>query len=315
MKQFDRAAVAAALPPEALIEALREAFGREVHAPPREHHALNGSTDRALLLMPAWDSTHAFGVKLVSFYANNTARGLPAVNACYVLFDGDDGSVRAVMDGTELTLRRTGAASALASRYLSRPDSRRLLMVGTGALAPHLVRSHCSMRRIESIRIWGRSPARARAAAQELAGLAPQIEITDDLRSSVQWADIISCATMATDPLIRGEWLLPGQHLDLVGSFTKDMREADTQALQRAHVFVDMRANALADAGEIIQAIESGMLRSSDILADLPELTRGTHAGRRSPQDITVFKSVGHALEDLAAAQLVMASEPGMIRA
>lgn len=315
MRHFDRDAIAAVLPPAALIETLREAFRREVHAPPRKHHALNGSRDRTLLLMPAWDSSHAFGVKLVSVYSQNTARGLPAVNACYVLFDGDDGSVRAVMDGTELTLRRTGAASALASSYLSRPDSRRLLMVGTGALAPHLIRSHCCVRPIDSIRIWGRSPGRARDTAQQLAGLAHHVEATDDLRSAVQWSDIISCATLATDPLILGEWLLPGQHLDLVGSFTAAMREADTQALQRAKVFVDMRANAIGDAGEIIQAFESGSLRPADILGDLPELTRGTHAGRSSPHDITLFKSVGHALEDLAAAQLVMASEPGMIRA
>ncbi len=315
MRHFDRAAVAAALPPEALIETLREAFRHEVHAPPRERHALNTSEDRSLLLMPAWDSTHAFGVKLVSVYSQNAARGLPAVNACYVLFDGDDGSVRAVLDGTELTLRRTGAASALASSYLSRPDSRRLLMVGTGALAPHLVRSHCSVRPIDSIRIWGRSPVRARDAVRELGGIADRIEATDDLRSAVQWADIISCATLATDPLVLGDWLLPGQHLDLVGSFTTGMREADAHALQRAKVFVDMRANAMADAGELIQALESGILRPSDILADLPELTRGTHAGRSSTLDITLFKSVGHALEDLAAAQLVMASEPGMIRA
>ena len=315
MRHFDRAAVAAALPPQALIDTLRQAFRREVHAPPREHHALNGTQDRTLLLMPAWDSSQAFGVKLVSIYSHNAARGLPAVNACYVLFDGDDGSVRAVMDGTELTLRRTGAASALASSYLSRPESRRLLMVGTGALAPHLARSHCCVRPIDSIRIWGRSPDRARDTALELAGLAHHVEATDDLRSAVQWADIISCATLASDPLIRGDWLLPGQHVDLVGSFTADMHEADTQALQRAKVFVDMRANAMADAGEIIQALKSGALRPADILGDLPELTRGTHAGRASPHDITLFKSVGHALEDLAAAQLVMAPEPGMIRA
>lgn len=315
MRQFDRAAIAAALPPAALIHALREAFRRDVYAPPREHHALNGSKDRTLLLMSAWDSSHAFGVKLVSVYSQNAARGLPAVNACYVLFDGDDGSVSAVMDGTELTLRRTGAASALASSYLSRPESRRLLIVGTGALAPHLVRSHCCVRRFDSIRIWGRSLARARDVAQQLAGLADSVEVTDDLRSAVQSADIISCATLATDPLILGEWLLPGQHLDLVGSFNAAMREADTQALQRAKVFVDMRANAMADAGEIIQALDTGTLRPVDILADLPELTRGMHAGRSSPHDITLFKSVGHALEDLAAAQLVMASEAGMIRA
>jgi ornithine cyclodeaminase len=219
------------------------------------------------------------------------------------------------MDGTELTLRRTGAASALASSYLSRTDSRRLLIVGTGALAPHLARSHCRVRPIDSIRIWGRSSDRARSLAQELAGSAHRVEATDDLRSAVQWADIISCATLATAPLILGEWLVPGQHLDLVGSFKAGMREADTHALQRAKIFVDMRANAMADAGEIIQALESGALRPADILADLPDLTRGTHGGRSSHHDITLFKSVGHALEDLAAAQLVMAQEPGMIRA
>ena len=292
-----------------LIDTLREAFRREAQTPPRERHSINGSPDRTLLLMPAWDSSNALGVKLVSVFSHNTSRGLPAVNACYVLFDGDDGTVRAVLDGTELTLRRTGAASALASSYLSRPDSRRLLMVGTGALAPHLIRSHCSARSIDSIRIWGRSPDRARTLARDLAGVAPSIEATDDLRSAVQWADIISCATLATEPLIHGEWLLPGQHVDLVGAFTADMREADTAAIRRAKVFVDIRASAMAESGEIIQALASGDLRPADILADLPDLTRGTHAGRRSPEDITLFKSVGHALEDLAAAQRVLETD------
>ncbi len=307
MKYFDQAAVAAALPPGKLIEALREAFRSDTQAPPRAHHALNGSEARTLLLMPAWDSSHRFGVKLVSVFADNPARGLPAVNACYVLFDGEDGSVCAVLDGNELTLRRTGAASALASGYLSRPDSSKLLMVGCGALAPHLIRSHCYIRPIDSVRIWGRSIDRARDLVHDLAGLGPRIEATDDLRSAAQWADIISCATLATEPLIQGDWLHAGQHLELVGSFKAGMREADAAALQRSDVFVDMRASAMADAGEILHALNAGSLLPADIRGDLRDLARGKHAGRGSAQSITLFKSVGHALEDLAAAQLVVA--------
>lgn len=304
LSHYDAAAVAAALDMPRLIGALRTAFARETTAPAREQHRLDAVSGRVLLTMPAWNS-EALGVKLVTVYPDNPARGLAAVNACYVLFDAANGTVRATLDGKELTLRRTAAASALASRYLSRTDSRRLLMVGTGALAPHLIRGHASVRPIEQVRIWGRNATHAQALAQRLGGEVWAVETATDLASAVAWADIISCATLATSPLVRGEWLRPGQHLDLVGAFTPQMREADEEAVRRAEVFVDTRAGALAESGELIQAIERGIITREHIRADLHDLARGHHAGRQDPAAITIFKSVGHALEDLAAAQAV----------
>jgi alanine dehydrogenase len=307
MKHYDAAAVAAALQPALLIDALEQAFRQETAAPPRQHYLMDGAGTQTLLLMPAWNASPSLGVKLVTVYAGNPERGLPAVNACYVLFDAHSGAVSATLDGNELTLRRTGAASALASRYLSRPDSSRLLMVGTGALAPHLIRSHCSVRPIREVRIWGRHPERAAALAASLADVAPRVEAAADLREAVQRADIISCATLAQEALVHGAWLAPGQHLDLVGAFNARMREADDDALRRAQVFVDTRAGALADAGDVIQALRSGAIREQDLRGDLHDLARGGHRGRSERESITLFKSVGHALEDLAAAQLVVA--------
>ena len=312
MIYVDDRRVAAALERGALIEALDAAFQRDAVVPVRPNFSL-GHSDASLLLMPAWDSSPYFGVKLVTVFPQNVA-GQPAVNACYVLMDSENGSVRAIMDGHELTLRRTGAASALASRFLSRNDCTRLLMVGTGSLAPHLIESHCEVRPIDSVRIWGRTPAHAEHIAADLAPALAQrcvrIEAATDLREAAGWADIISCATLAREPLIQGQWLHAGQHLDLVGSFKPGMREADTAAIQRAELFVDVRASAMAEAGEIVHALQTGDIRAAHVLGDLLDLTRARHPGRSSAAAITLFKSVGHAIEDLAAAQLVMAPRP-----
>jgi ornithine cyclodeaminase len=179
-------------------------------------------------------------------------------------------------------------------------------MVGTGSLAPHVIESHAAVRPIRSVRLWGRRRERANAVAKSLAGKAYEIEAVDDLQAAVTWADIISCATLATTPLVRGAWLRPGQHLDLIGSFTPQMREADDDALARAAIYVDTRAGALADSGELVHALATGILTTADIRGDLSELVRGTVMGRRGSAEITLFKSVGCALEDLAAAELAV---------
>lgn len=292
----------------ALIEALAAQFRAGGEAPVRHHHRLPvaGGTDATLLLMPAWQKGGAVGVKLVTVFPDNGRRGLPAVMGVYLLLDGATGAPRALIDGPALTVRRTAAGSALAARYLARPDARRLLMVGTGALAPHLVRAHGAFRPIAEVAIWGRTPAKAERLAAELAGTLPGVAVqaVRDLEGAVRAADIVSCATLATEPLIRGAWLRPGQHLDLVGAFTPAMREADDDAVRRARIFVDTRAGALKEAGDVVQPLASGVIAESDIVGDLFDLARGG-AGRRSADEITLFKSVGTALEDLAAARLV----------
>jgi alanine dehydrogenase len=279
--------------------------------PARQSYAVGDQSNpaAALVIMPAWQSNAAIGVKLVTVFPNNSTRGEPAVQATYTLFDAATGTPRAILDGTELTLRRTAAASALAARYLARPEATRLLMIGTGSLAPHVIESHAAVRQIRRVRIWGRRPERATAVASSLAGRPYEIEAVADLESAVAWADIISCATLAAEPLLRGAWLRPGQHLDLIGSFTPQMREADDEALVRAAIYVDTRAGALAESGELVHAVAAGLISTADIRGELSELARGSVVGRREPGEITLFKSVGCALEDLAAAELAVSGE------
>ncbi len=308
MRIISAGEVESALDFESLVERLRQAFRRDTQAPLRHHHTIEtaGGADAALLLMPAWQPDRHIGIKLVTVFPDNVERGLPAVMGAYLLLDGKSGSPLALLDGPILTVRRTAAASALASDYLSRPDSERLLMVGTGALAPNLIHAHASVRPIRDVLIWGRSEDKAAKLAQQLNRDDFRVAHTGDLEQAVRGADIVSCATLTKDPLIRGEWLQDGQHIDLVGGYRPDMREADDEAIRRARVFVDTRQGTSNEAGDIVQPLESGVLAPEDIAADLFELTRGERAGRRFHDQITLFKSVGTALEDLAAAQLTV---------
>ncbi len=308
MQIFDTAALDRGLPYPQLIEALRQAFVEGATAPIRHHHTTSQTeeSETALLLMPAWQAGRAIGVKIVTIHPENNAQSLPAIQGSYVLFDGSNGRPLAVLDGTRLTQLRTAAASALAAGYLARPDIDRMLMVGAGSLAPELIKAHRTVRRIEHVSIWNRTKARAHAVARALEQDGIDVDIVDDLEVAATRADLIACATMSSGPLIRGDWLKPGSHLDLVGAFKPSMREADDGAIALSQLFVDMREGALAEAGDIIQAIEAGVITPDHIQAELADLCRGDHPGRRSPDEVTVFKSVGTALEDLAAARLLM---------
>lgn len=310
MLHLDAEAVAARLGRLALIDALERAFRSEYQVPARQSYALGGQGHAAgsLLVMPAWRSGASIGVKLVTVFPNNSARGETAVHAVYALFDATTGAPRAMLDGTELTRRRTAAASALAARHLAIAEASRLLMVGTGGLAAHVIESHAAVRPIRSVRIWGRRRERSEAIAKSLAGRNYDVEAALDLEAAVRWADIVSCATLATEPIVRGAWLHPGQHLDLIGSFTPLMREADDDALARAAVYVDTRAGALAESGELLHAFAAGVLEAADIRGELRDLVRGISTGRRTTEEITLFKSVGTAIEDLAAAELALSA-------
>ncbi|WP_374443706.1 ornithine cyclodeaminase family protein [Stella sp.] len=307
-RMVDAAAVERALDYPSLVAALDEAFraGREV--PLRHHHPIPqpAGRDAMLLLMPAWSRGGAVGIKIVTVYPDNGRRGLPAVIGTYLLLDGATGAPRAVIDGSTLTVRRTAAASALAASRLARTDARRLVIVGTGALAPHLVRAHAAVRPIREVAVWGRRREAAEALAGRLAAEGFDARPTADLAGAVRTADIVSCATLANEPLVRGEWLPPGCHLDLVGGFTPTMREADDEAVRRARIFVDTREGALHEAGDLVQPIAAGIVSAADVVGDLFDLARGTVPGRESQDEITYFKSVGTALEDLAAAELLV---------
>jgi ornithine cyclodeaminase len=258
--------------------------------------------------MPAWTAPGAsagdyLGVKIVNVFPGNAARGLPAVSGLYVLQSGVTGQPLATMDGTRLTLWRTAAASALAARHLARNDAKRLLVVGAGAMAPFLARAHASQRAIETIAVWNHRPEGARRLAESLNVHGLRAHAVEHLQEAVREADIVSCATLSPAPLIAGAWLRPGQHLDLVGAFNLHMREADDAALKRSRVFVDTAA-ALEEGGDVALALKSGALTRADVVADLAALVRGV-PGRGADEEITLFKSVGAAIEDLAAAMLV----------
>lgn len=305
---LDETETRAALPFDRLIDALDRAFRSGVEAPPRHHHGVPvpGEADATLLLMPAWQPGGHIGVKMVSVFPGNSSRGLPAIHGSYLLSSGRTGELLAVIDGGELTARRTAAASALAARHLARKDAAVHLMVGTGRLSDNLIEAHAVTRPIRTVLCWGRDRAKAESLATRARALGLDAEIVSDLAEAAGRADIISTATLSETPLIRGEWLKPGTHLDLVGAFKKTMRETDDAAVARASIFVDTFEGAFGEAGDLLQAIDSGAITAESLKADLASLCRRTHAGRRTDDEITLFKSVGTALEDLAGAVLAL---------
>lgn len=293
----------------ALIETLREAFRSDIETPLRHTHMIKqpSGSEAKFLLMPAWTNSNErlVGCKLVSVYPDNLKIGKPSVYGSYILMSGETGEPLAVMDGTVLTVWRTACASALAASYLAREDASHLVMIGAGALSPHLVRAHAAVRPIKKVTLWNRTRGNAVKLAFGLSVGGIEPEIADDLEAAVREADIVSCATLSAEPLVRGKWLKKGAHLDLVGAYTPKMRESDDDCVKRARVYVDTRAGAPKEGGDIAQPLKSGVLKKDAIRGDLFELCRGEAKGRTKATEITLFKSVGTAIEDLAAAMLV----------
>jgi alanine dehydrogenase len=286
----------------AIVEALRAGFRADIATPIRHHHETSAVS--ILLLMPAW-SREWTGLKTVVVKTDNAAKNLPTVQASYLLMKNDTGETVAIMDGTELTRRRTAAASALAADYLARPDASTLALVGAGALGSHFVRAHAAIRPIKKVFIYNRSPEKAAELARELKSEGFEASAVTDLEAAVRQADIVSCVTTSTKPIVRGEWLKPGAHVDLAGAFKPSMRETDGEVVARARVFVDTREGALSEAGDLLQARDEGKFEFANVQGDLFDLCRGTVKGRKTPQEITLFKSCGTALEDLATAIMV----------
>ena len=307
LRSYSAAEVTAALDYPRLVEALRETFRQSGEAMPvRQSYEVGVAGAPAhLLTMPAWQRGSALGVKLVTVFPQNAAKGIGAVSSLYMLFDGETGVPRATIDGEALTNRRTAAASALASSYLSRADSKTLLMIGTGHLAAHLPAAHAAVRPIAKVLVWGRHPERAAALAEKLTREGLNAAPVSDLAGATADADIISCATTSTQPLVLGRYLRPGTHVDLVGAFTPQMRESDDEAIMRARVYVDTYSGAKAEAGDLLQPIAAGRWSADNICGDLHELANGAKAGRGDAAEITLFKSVGAAIEDLTAASLL----------
>jgi len=292
-----------------LVEALRQAFRKGgIDAPAADLYTIpvTPGHEGSLIVLPAWQPGKKFGVRLTMVFPGTVMPQRPTRHGSYLLCDGRTGEQLALFDGPALTARRTAAASALAASYLARPDSERLLMIGTGALASHLVEAHASVRPIHNVLIWGRDPDKAARLARRLDRRQMKVAPAGNLEQAVRGAHIICCATSSHEPILRGEWLPEGVHVDLVGGRTPQMREADDETMHRARIFVDTREAAETQAGDIAGPLAAGVITSFDIAGDLFELTRGDRAGRRFNNQITLFKSVGHALEDLACAQVAL---------
>lgn len=290
-----------------LIEALAQGFNKTIIVPQRQHLEMSQTYDSTLLLMPAWTNETMGGIKMVTIFPQNSAQNLPSIQGIYTVFDTRNGRLLAQLDAKLLTNLRTAATSALAARFLSRNDSSTLLVMGTGTLAPELVKAHCTIRPIRKVLIWGRNPNHQAVLADHLATeiSIPIIKVDDPATAAAQ-ADIITCATMSEQPILLGDWVKSGTHIDLVGSYKPHLREADDTLIQKSALYVDTIEGATKESGDLAIPIASGVLSVSSIRGTIFGLSRGEHKGRQNAAEITLFKSVGHAAEDLIAAQLLL---------
>lgn len=289
-----------------LISAIKNAFASStIEVPLRHHHYFSNpkeKVDSTLLLMPSWNPGKEAGVKIVTVSPNNGNYDLPSIQGTYIYLDAHKGTVKAILAAKALTAKRTAAASALAASFLAKKEASSLLMIGTGALSKNLILAHASIRPIKEVFVWGRNLIKAQAICNELSNEEFAITPIKTIEEKISEVDIISCATLSTTPLVLGKYLKNGQHIDLVGAYKKDMRESDDEAIQKSQIFVDTFQGGLKESGDIVTPLQHGIISEKDIKADLFELCSNKKQGRQNDEEITYFKSVGHALEDLAAA-------------
>lgn len=292
-----------------LIEELRKIFKSDYTMPVRHHHfyKTEEGEENTLILMPVWNNEY-MGMKQVTVAPANTQNHMPSIFAQYILSNSKTGQPLAMMNATELTARRTACTSALASSYLSRENAENLLIVGGGSVANHLVQAHMAVRDFKKISIWMRNPGKMGDFVNGLKNQGIPAESVYNLEESAHEADIISCATLSETPIIKGEWVKPGAHLDMIGSHKPTTRETDNDSIRKSSIFLDSREGALHESGELAIPIAEGVITENDIKADIVELVKGIHPGRSSSEEITLFKSAGLAVEDLAAALLIYKS-------
>ena len=306
MKYFDTKAIQTALPYQLLVEALAQGLQQFAQTPARSFFSPNQDAS-CVMIMPAWRPHQMMGVKLVSVWPENNAKGESAVSAVYVVISCLDGRPLAVLDGTELTLRRTAAAAALAAKRLARENSETLAVLGTGSLSVPLVQAHTDTMRLKNVLVWGRQFHKTQRVVKQLKELGIEVRAMGDLEETLALSDVVAVATTATEPFLKADWVKPGTHISLVGAFTPQLAEAEPVLMARSQLFADCRASVLEKGGEVFQAIKQGLVLDSDIIADLAELTAQSDRNwRHDRQAITVFKSVGFALLDLIAAEVVM---------
>ena len=291
-----------------LVEAIRTTFGQPAGTPRRTLYQLREDDPfhDAFAVLPAW-SADVIGVKAFTYLPSNAPKGRPVLHSKILLFDRDTGAPLALVDGTSVTLWRTAAVSALAADYLARVDAKSLLVCGTGNLAPYMTLAHASVRSYDDIAIWGRNADKAAAVAKAVSAKRPdlRVRVVTDLEAAARAADVISCATASKQPVILGAWVKPGTHTDFIGNHERMHRETDTDLVVKSRVYVDSRANTMNEAGEILLPIQEGRITDDHVIAELADLCSGRAAGRERDDDTTLFKSVGTALSDLAAAHLV----------
>ncbi|MGV2897019.1 ornithine cyclodeaminase family protein [Achromobacter sp. AGC78] len=308
MRFIDTEQTRGALSFDAVIPALREAFREGATVPTRHVHAIqSGTAHGTTLIMPAWSDRGYFGVKIINIFPENTHQGLPGLHATYNLYSATTGVPIAQVDGDIVTVYRTAGAAALGADYLARKEASTLLIVGSGRIAGLVAQAMRTVRPIQRVMVWNVREAGAQALAESLRAQGIDAQATTDLESAARAADIISCATLSTVPLIQGAWLRPGTHLDLIGSFTPEMRETDPACFDGTTVYVDTD-EAPTKSGDLLSAFDAGVLTRDAIQGNLHQLTTGARPGRQNDQEITVFKAVGSALEDLTLATLVYES-------
>lgn len=307
MRTIDNETIDQVLNYDKMLEALYKIFISKFTMPVRHHHFYNtpDSAENALILMPAWTDKY-LGCKQVIVAPKNAEQHLPAIHALYTLFNAETGVPLAQMNATKLTSIRTACASALAAKYLARENAENLLVIGSGSVAYHLAQAHSSVRSYKDIEVWARNSDKAQALLDSLKQQGfTNVSIANDLQAAIQKADVISSATLSKEPIIKGEWLKPGVHLDLIGSHTPRTREADDEVIRRSTIYADSREGALHETGELAIPIASGLLDPKDVQADLVELCKANKLARKNEEEITLFKSAGLAIEDLAAALMV----------
>ncbi len=308
MKFYSSTDIDSVLDYNSLVEALRTGFTKPYTIPPRVHLDYDNPEDEnqnTLLLMPAVSCGNLAGVKIVNVALKNSIRDLPSIQGIYYLLNAITGEPLAIFDAKSLTNWRTAAASALAADILASKNASKLLMIGTGSLAPYLIDAHASVRSIKELFIYGRTREKAQALAESKKDQFEKVTVVDQPADAIPQVDIISAATFSTEPLIHGEFLKSGQHIDLVGAFKPTSRESDDDVIKKSSVFVDTLEMAPKESGDIAIPLKSGLLSLSDIWGDLFQLCKKEVKGRTDENEITLFKSVGHALEDLVAAELI----------
>lgn len=257
--------------------------------------------------MPGYlNEDQALGMKVVTYFQDNPKQGLPAILATIMLFSAETGKMIAAMDGTYITTMRTACASALATRALANPETPVLGILGAGVQARSHILALSSVRRLQRIKIFSPSGSSARAVKKDLAAeIGVPIEVTECAEDSVRDADLVVTATTAKAPIVESDWLKPGVHINAVGSHRSDLREIDGATLSRCRVFVDSREAIMAECGDVLLALKEKSVSESVIHAEIGEVLAGTKSGRTSAEEITLYKSVGIAIQDVATAQLV----------